>query len=311
MNISYELKRTTSSLFSWSEKQRFNGLMFNNRMLIGASNRMTKKMLTLGISLFLLIIAFAGCMEEVENNGGGEVTFSIQQLIDNALPGDMITIPSDTYYENIVINKSISLIGENEETTIIVGNGIEDVIYISADGINLSGFTIQNSGQKMMNGGIYIRSNYNTIFDNIIENNKNCGIFLWFSSNNNIFENTITNNSDYGIYIHGSFHNNIHKNTILKNRFSGVYLGNSSHNKISENIITNNSWDGVSLYASSIYNIILDNNIANNDKVGIRISQSSNNNTISGNNLTKNLHYGILLFYSSNEQLYIRWKLLG
>ena len=40
----------------------------------------------------------------------------IQNLINNASDGDTIHIPSGIYYESIVINKSISLIGEDNES---------------------------------------------------------------------------------------------------------------------------------------------------------------------------------------------------
>jgi len=48
----------------------------------------------------------------------------IQDLIDNASDGDTIYIPSGIYYENIIINKAINLIGEDKDTTIIDGGGI-------------------------------------------------------------------------------------------------------------------------------------------------------------------------------------------
>ena len=51
----------------------------------------------------------------------------IQDLIDNASDGDTINIPSVTYYENIIINKSISLVGENMDTTIIDGGNSGNV----------------------------------------------------------------------------------------------------------------------------------------------------------------------------------------
>ena len=45
----------------------------------------------------------------------------IQELIDNANPGDSLFIPIGVYHENIIINKKINLLGENKDLTIIDG----------------------------------------------------------------------------------------------------------------------------------------------------------------------------------------------
>ena len=56
--------------------------------------------------------------------------FSIQEAIDSALEGDTIYVKKGTYHENLVINKSLSLIGENRDTTIIDGNPQKDIEYL-------------------------------------------------------------------------------------------------------------------------------------------------------------------------------------
>ncbi|UCF12379.1 MAG: hypothetical protein JSW06_10135 [Thermoplasmatales archaeon] len=73
----------------------------------------------------------------------------IQDLINNASSGDTIYIPSGTYYENIIINKSISLVGEDKETTIIDGSGTGDVVYVSADWVNIAGLRCKSRGNKV------------------------------------------------------------------------------------------------------------------------------------------------------------------
>jgi len=46
---------------------------------------------------------------------------SIQEAINNADHGDTIFVSSGTYYENVVVNKTVSLIGEDVSSTIING----------------------------------------------------------------------------------------------------------------------------------------------------------------------------------------------
>ena len=130
--------------------------------------------------------------------GSGEGNYSfIQDAINISSNGDTIFVYEGVYYENIKANKSISLIGENKDTTIITGNDSFNVITIDASFLNLTGFTIQ----KAPVSGIWIESPGNC---NIYQNNINyngIGIYIISSSNTKIYNNTISNNSVIGINI--------------------------------------------------------------------------------------------------------------
>ena len=54
----------------------------------------------------------------VDANGGADYT-KIQDAIDNASDSDTVFVYNGTYYENLVVNKKIGLIGENKHITII------------------------------------------------------------------------------------------------------------------------------------------------------------------------------------------------
>ncbi|MEM3581076.1 MAG: hypothetical protein QXQ64_07425, partial [Candidatus Bathyarchaeia archaeon] len=62
--------------------------------------------------------------------GPSESYKNIQEAINNASPGDIIHVSSGIYYENIVINKSVTLIGKDRENTIIDGRSLGNVISI-------------------------------------------------------------------------------------------------------------------------------------------------------------------------------------
>ena len=63
----------------------------------------------------------------VGGTGPENYTF-IQDAVNDSSNGDTIFVFSGTYYENVVINKSIKLIGEDKNTTIIFGKKINDTI---------------------------------------------------------------------------------------------------------------------------------------------------------------------------------------
>ena len=58
---------------------------------------------------------------------------SIQDAIDNANEGDTVYVydESSPYYENVVIEKTINLIGEDRDTTIIWYDNVEYTLKIS------------------------------------------------------------------------------------------------------------------------------------------------------------------------------------
>jgi len=102
----------------------------------------------------------------VGGSGPGNYT-KIQDAIDNASDGDTVFVYDDSSpyrVRNLIVDKSINLIGEDRDTTVIEGWGY--VIELSADWVNISEFTIQNGHY-----GIYIGSNYSTISGNNIHSN--------------------------------------------------------------------------------------------------------------------------------------------
>jgi len=238
----------------------------------------------------------------VGGSGPGNYT-TIQDAIDNASDGDTVFVYDDSspYYENVVVDKSINLIGEDRNSTIIDGDALGDVVYVSADFVHITGFNIQNSGYDWQDTGIDVRSEYNIINGNTIRSNNGHGVKLDNSFNNIISDNIISSNNEYGIKLDYSSNNIISKNNISNNRKDGTRLIQSSNNTISENIITSNNNDGIWL-GNSNSNTITDNNISNNEDDGIHLGFSSDN-TISENIISSNNLDGIVLFDTSDNTI--------
>jgi len=233
----------------------------------------------------------------VGGNGTGNYT-SIQGAIDDSSDGDTVFVYDDSspYYENVVVDKSINLIGEDKNTTIIDGSGnIEDVVYVSSDWVAISGLTITNGGIR----GIVIVSNYNAITDNNIISNIVYGMVILYSSSNDIIGNKISNNQA-GLSLLDSSKNIITGNIISNSWGSGISLGHSSNNTITDNNISSNGWGGIAIGYSN-NTLIIHNKISDNE-IGINLVHS-NNNTIMGNNFSSNNYYRIELWHSSNNNI--------
>jgi len=224
---------------------------------------------------------------------------TIQDAINAASSKDIIYVYSGTYFENVVVNKTVSLIGENRDTTFIDANKTGAVVYVTANDVIIKGFSIRNSGQWYF--GIYLADGDNgTIQYNNVMNNW-YGIGLSWSSSNMIFGNNVIANNEDAIFLGSSSYNNISGNNITNNGIGFWISWSSNNNVVSENNIIANERQGIMLDKSS-NNIISVNNIISNKACGVYIRESSDNH-IFGNYIS-NDGVGIYLNGSSNNMIF-------
>ena len=140
---------------------------------------------------------------------------TIQEAIEASVDNDTIMVSEGEYYENInFIGKSIIVIGENINNTIIDGSQNSSVVRFENDEDNnsiLDGFSIRN-GKSQYGGGIYLSGaspqiKNIKIYDNLSEGGGGGGLYCIDS--NPILENIeiYNNNSDDvggGIYLKGN-----------------------------------------------------------------------------------------------------------
>jgi len=91
---------------------------------------------------------------------------TIQEAINDADHGDTVSVKTGVYYENIVVNKTLSIIGENKEDTVIDGNETGTGIYVRANHV-----TVQRFGVRNCEVGIKVESNDNIISSNLVSSN--------------------------------------------------------------------------------------------------------------------------------------------
>ena len=197
--------------------------------------------------------------------GTGPGNYSeIQEAIDNAENGDTIFVFIGDYGANIVIDKSISLIGEKREETIIQDGS--DGIFVLADKVTVTNFTISNCGGFWDKAGILVRSNDNTIcYNNIVDNGVLNGIYVEHASFNNVYNNLIENCQYNGLKVSYSTYNNISGNFISDNNGMGMILHDSSKNNFFCNTISRSYWGGLNIYENSNENLLYHNNLIEND----------------------------------------------
>jgi parallel beta-helix repeat protein len=202
----------------------------------------------------------------VDDSGGADY-LTIQEGINAANPGDTVYVYNGIYYENVVINQSINLTGEDRDTTIIDGGGSGNVVNTSVDWINITEFTVRNSGGGFQDYGIDIRSSNNYLSFCNISFNYN-GIHIYDSVNNTIFnclvvrnnwhaiESVLSSNvmisqcnisdSLYGLYIASCLKCTIQENDMQNNSMNVLVNGNKE--QYNQTIDTSNNVNGKPVY---------------------------------------------------------------
>jgi len=256
---------------------------------------------------------------KVQNRNTGREYETIQEAINAASIGDILYVRNGTYRENVVVNTTVSLIGENRSNTIIDGKGSGNTIRVTADGVSINGFTIQNGGWTFTQSGVFVdHCSGGKISDNTIRDSL-YGIYLDSSRENSVLNNTVSGNG-YGMRLVFATENVVSDNDILNNINTGTWVSYSTNNVFSGNNVSSNTVYAFSLSAcsdntfsgnrvsdntygihlsASTNNNLFGNNISYNEQ-GVYLSASSYN-TISGNNISCNTVYGVWFGASSNN----------
>ena len=246
------------------------------------------------------VVILSGDVFYVGGSGPDNYT-SIQDAVDNASSGDTVFVfgREEPYNENVVVDKSIFLIGEDKNLVVIDAGFYEAAVTIIADDVFVSGFTMicfHDNPNLWDSELVDILSSENvTIRDNIIQQNKiiagsDCGgVILRNSSFCFIQNNTIMKEKDgrpcWGVVLMlGSAFINVSGNEVY-NYTGGIYFQGCSDNEIYMNYFHHNM-DGIWInYGKK--NIVINNIINFNTGEGIRIDDGYNN-VISGNIITDN-----------------------
>ena len=276
---------------------------------------------------FMFMLSIAGALDVTAASTIVVNGTSIQEAVNMANDGDEIIVYAGIYRENIVVDKSVSIQSYDgaDDTVVEAPDMSKSVFHVTADYVNISGFTMNEGWQ-----GIFLdTASHCTIQNNSVEGNCYIGIHLEFSHYNIIMDNNVNSNDNDGICLSYSHNNRIEDNVANSNREDGISLYLGDNNRVVNNIAKTNSMNGLGIYASgnntlgnnsialnldgisltflenfmnrSSNNIIKSNNISNN-RVGVNLT-SSFNNIIKSNTANFNDKDGLCLYFSNNNSI--------
>jgi len=247
---------------------------------------------------------------------------TISAAVAAASSGDTVTVAPGTYREDVVLGKSLSLIGQDRATTIIDAKALSNGVYV--DGFDnpgltqvvVTGFTIENANFE----GVLVQDASDvTIWGNSVHGND---LSLQPSSSAcpglPAFETSDGNDCGQGIHLIGVDHSTITFNDVELNA-GGILVSDetaTSHdNAIARNWVKDNAYNGGITLASHLafgtgagtklaYGIY-DNSISNNDCIhnggagvglfAVALGERSYANSVVGNRLIGNSMSGIAI----------------
>jgi len=240
---------------------------------------------------------------------------TIQEAVQASCSGGIIEVHSGVYYENVVVDKQVTIQGVDcgQGQPVVDAMGWVSAMTLLCDGINLEGFVITNSG---LGSGVEIRSHCNIVQNNTIINNSLNGIKFkgqvignivvgnrisnnGFSGiifdddavDNLIAENDVENNGFDGLVFSGmATANQVLNNRISYSGFDGIlFRSRATNNVVAGNVAFNNSFGGIDLIGNASYNLIADNQIINNTFTGLSLSNTTSENLLLANFFIQNL----------------------
>ncbi|HSC35744.1 MAG TPA: nitrous oxide reductase family maturation protein NosD [Thermodesulfobacteriota bacterium] len=203
---------------------------------------------------------------------------SVSGAIASAEAGDTIRVLSGEYRENIVIDKALTVIGE--DYPLIDGGGKGVVVWIKAQGTVFKGMRVTGSGMSLNleDTGILVDTARGSVIEDnrlgdvlfgiYVKNSPDCvirgnavegkglplaergdGIKLWYSSGTKIIKNHLYNTRDLVMWWSGD--TVIEGNRVEKGRY-GLHYMYSNNNVFKDNIFIDNYVGGFLMYSDGI-----------------------------------------------------------
>jgi len=225
---------------------------------------------------------------------------TIQGAINAADEGYTIFVRRGTYVENPVVNKSVSLVGEDRDATVI---DVTAGLKVQSNYVNITGLTIYDGYH-----GITVSANSCRIYENKITDSE-VGIALISAYDNVVAENTLENiGLSAAIKLSYSYRNIVQYNYITSCTEGIQVREGSSNNTVADNIVSGCQDVAIRLLGSGVGhrwygpdgNTIMRNNISSS-RVGTTV-YGANNNVISNNNYVNNT-----MQFSANEDYLLTW----
>jgi nitrous oxidase accessory protein len=250
---------------------RFDSTFLGARASRPLSSKMTIHALCAPCPQLTLVVFLAALLGLLASSPGGSAWgqaagFDLNAALAAAQPGDTITVPAGVYPGPLVIDKAITLVGQ--DMPVIQGTGSGDVVQITAPNVTLRGFVVRNSGISLdqENAAIVVTADHVILENNHIEDalfgvylanapfgvvrgnvisgkdlpvsRMGDGLKVWYSADSLIENNTVRYSRDSVIWFSPR---TVVRNNMLEHSRYGLHFMSSSDHLIENNVLRYNS----------------------------------------------------------------------
>jgi len=207
------------------------------------------------VVLFSTLSQSAAAATLCVNSAGSHGCFSsIQAAVSHAHANDVIDVRAGTYKEDVVIGIPLSLIGADDDSSIIDATGFAHGIFVDGldnsglHNVTIAGFTVKNA---LFEGILVVSASDVTIRDNrIVDNDKSSGLLFTGAPTgcpgqpgDGTYENDETSDCGGGLHLIGTVRSIVSGNRITGNA-DGILISDetaeSRDNLLIHNTVKNN-----------------------------------------------------------------------
>ncbi len=252
--------------------------------------------------------------------GSSEFPFiSIQQAVENVSSKTTLFVRNGRYVDHVVVDKELTIIGENKEKTVIDGNNQSVLFDIVHSNVTIQNLTLQNSGGNKGDAaitcdaddfmvsdcvffrtktGIFINDTSRTSISHCFFYGNGDGIHVKHAKDGMILNNMFTHNS-FGMVIVDSQEFIIEFNDATVNGI-GLYGENSKNLTIRHCAMYNNNDNQGGIFLEQCHHIKIDDSNIYHNGFGIKTEQCTDVN-ISYCSITYNTHAGFFIKKQSSD----------
>jgi parallel beta-helix repeat protein len=299
-------------------------------------------------STFLFALPFITNGQTVYNETQSTDGTVIQTMVDAADPGDILRLEgpsggtSNTFIENVTIDKALTIYGVSSSTIVIDGDGTGNPITVNASDVTIRDLTVTNAFPDSDSAGVRVNLGYSDILiDGVIAaSSTSAGIHV--TSGDAIIRNCIVSDNIWGVRIDFDSNFVIDNCQIYDNNRQdpensaygqGIRAVTVSSSTISNNVIYNNARQGIlitedggdsfdiTVNSNEIYSngqnvteggievstaediYLYENDVYNNAGPGINLAGTINS-TIATSTLYGNTVSNLKMYISDNNDIY-------
>ncbi len=278
--------------------------------LVSSRSARALRLFILGTLLFAFVLAASPHLSEgatirfvddsySADNAGLNQWTTIQRAINNASNGDTIYIYSGTYAESVTVNKTLNIVGDSRNSTVIdppLGNGLN----ILSNNVNLSSFTVTGATY-----GVQISSPVSNLnIDSLTFEANTRGVFVNLANNVTVSACYFGNQSGYlnaGIYASRGANLTAMNNTFIGNYY-GAYLDRTTTAIVRDGNVSLSHY-GIFL-TNTLATVVDRNHVGNSSANGYGVYlDSDHNSTVTSNRIDNMSGSGVQIYYSVSETL--------